>query len=154
MPKLILKTPEEYNTVPVLVDGTSYEDATLSTPQTHVSEISKTTMLQLEQGLDWESKETDLTEITERIVDLEEWRINHEEEYLELKEMIDGLPDFDEFSTKMSSLENTVSEISAAIEALNREIALLKDRVSALECPCGCMAPPTPAPDTNCQCGC
>lgn len=154
MPKLILKTPEEYNTVPVLVDGTSYEDATLSTPQTHVSEISKKTMLQLEQGLDWGSNETDLSEITERIVDLEEWRIIHEEEYSDLREIVEDLPDYDEFSSNLSSLEATVGEILTAIETLNSEIASLKARVAALECPCGCMTPPPPAPDTNCQCGC
>lgn len=182
MPKLILKTPEEYTAFPILVDGVTYDVVTVGGPQTHTSEISKSTLLQLEEGLT--IVDPDLTELNQKVADLEEWKTEHESEYAELLARVDQLPttsgstDLTEINTQLTALTNSVNDLTTAVSAIQNalvtltgEVGSLKTRVDALEsqhcccnttstCNCGTTTntpstgTTTTTPTTGCTCGC
>lgn len=167
MPKIYLKTPEEYNTFSVLVDGNTYDNVTVDTPKSLVAEISKKTLLELESGFS-KSEPVSLDNILEQIDELSDKDIEIEEKIADMQEQIDSLSNagttdanLDEIKAtqaalagEIEDLKNTCSILQNTLLSVNNEIAVIKQKLLLIEggCPCCNQPPVNPVPPTDCPC--
>lgn len=167
MPKIYLKTPEEYNTFSVLVDGNTYDNVTVDTPKSLVAEISKKTLLELESGFS-KSEPVSLDNILEQIDELSDKDIEIEEKIADMQEQIDSLSNagttdvnLDEIKAtqtalagEIEDLKNTCSILQNTLLSVNNEIAAIKQKLLLIEggCPCCNQPPVKPVPPTGCPC--